>query len=716
VSVDGPRSRPTSSRQASYLFWVLSGALLIGLEAAWFFWFEKQPLPNGQNFPRWMFLARALPAFVPGVEFAESYFGLALQELRHVENLPARLPIVLASGLILAAALGLGGLVLRALRLNLSLTRTERFGLAFGLGTSGLSVGTLIVGRLGLLSPWPVCIGLAAIAITEAVLLYAEALPARVGRTRGTQTEVDPARVEDNPWHRLLGGAGFLLIVGPFLVMMALGSMLPTIDFDAIEYHLQGPKEYFQAGRITFLPHNVYTSMPFSVEMLHLLGMEAMNDWWWGGLVGQFLIAIHAPMAALMVALTARRIASPRAAWFAAVVYLTTPWIYRLAVLPYVEGPLGYYHAALLWITARAWSESDHLTRRSLWGAAGLIAGGAMACKYPALISAVLPFGLAALIDACRRRRPAVVLAFCLGWAVMMSPWLGKNLLDTGNPVYPLGHSVFGGMHWNSQMEQKWIKAHGPRPVTLGLFWQSILDVAGRSDWQSPLFGALAPLAFLRRGSRRASAVLWGYVAYLFLTWWLLTHRLDRFWLPILPVLAVLAGLGADWTRRLGWSIALGLIVGLSVIANLSYSSTALTAMNNWTDDLNELRTSVPKMLDPGLFAADTHTPKNAKILIVGQAAVFHVNHPIVYNTVFDEEVFEILTRDKSPEEVRAALKELGVTHIYVDWYQIDRFRSPGNYGFTDFVTPREFDRLVQAGVLDPPESMKTQRELYRVR
>ena len=63
---------------------------------------------------------------------------------------------------------------------------------------------------------------------------------------------------------------------------MALGAMLPTIDFDAIEYHLQGPKEYYQAGRIAFLPHNVYTSMPFGVEMLHLLGMEVLDDWWWG--------------------------------------------------------------------------------------------------------------------------------------------------------------------------------------------------------------------------------------------------------------------------------------------------------------------------------------------------------------------------------------------------------------------------------------------------
>ena len=68
---------------------------------------------------------------------------------------------------------------------------------------------------------------------------------------------------------------------------MILAAMLPTIDFDVLEYHLEGPREYFQSGRIGYLPHNVYTNMPFNVEMLHLLAMEVMGDWWWGGSPGR---------------------------------------------------------------------------------------------------------------------------------------------------------------------------------------------------------------------------------------------------------------------------------------------------------------------------------------------------------------------------------------------------------------------------------------------
>jgi len=687
---------------------VAAVALLAVVELAWFLWFESVKLANGGNTPRWYFVTRALPHVVPGVTFAQSFLGAALIDLSHVGNLPQRLPVVGAAVLIAAGALGLGGLILRALRLTGVVTAWERVALAFGLGASGLGVLTLLVGRAGGLTPWPVRLGLALLAAAEGACLAREWKD-----RRGSESPRKPGEPSGDGSRASLG---FWLAAGPFLVLMALGAMVPSMDFDAIEYHLQGPKEYYKAGRIAFLPHNVYTSMPFNVEMLHLLGMEVLDDWWWGALAGQLLVAAHAPMAAVLVARGAARAGSPRAGWFAALAYLTTPWVYRLAVLPYVEGPLGYYHAALVWAGFVAWTETAPVLRRRLWAAAGLLAGGAMACKYPALVSAVLPFGFVALADALRRRSPSAVVAFCLGWAAVMTPWLGKNVVDTGNPVYPLGYQVFGGRHWDEAMDRKWSNVHGPRPVSWELFSNSVLDVAGRSDWQSPLYVALAPLAFLRRGSRRFAAAVGVYAAYLFATWWLLTHRLDRFWLPMLPPLAVLAGLGADWTRVRAWSALLWPLVGLAVLANLAYAVTPLTGLGEWTGDLYALRRSVPRMLNPALAETDASLPPDAKVLMVGQAAVFHFEHPLIYNTVFDDETFETLAKGRTPAEVRAALKRLGVTHVFVDWFDIERYRSPGNYGFTPFVTPAEFDRLVKAGVLDPPTHPDAKRELYRVR
>ena len=216
------------------------------------------------------------------------------------------------------------------------------------------------------------------------------------------------------------------IAIAPFVVVMILGSMLPSIDFDVLEYHLEGPKEYYQAGHIAFLPHNVYTSMPFGVEMLHLAAMEVMGNWWWGGLAGQVLVAIFAPAAAILVGATASAAGSARAAWIAAIVYLSTPWIYRLAVIAYVEGPLCFYHAALVWAAVRGFADRS-ISRRSIWCLIGLLAGCAMGCKYPALISAVIPFGVLSLVDCKRSRSLAPLLSYVLGWGDRDGPLAGQK-------------------------------------------------------------------------------------------------------------------------------------------------------------------------------------------------------------------------------------------------------------------------------------------------
>ncbi len=39
---------------------------------------------------------------------------------------------------------------------------------------------------------------------------------------------------------------------------------------------------------------------------------------------------------------------------------------------------------------------------------------------------------------------------------------------------------------------------------------------------------------------------------------------------------------------------------------------------------------------------------------MVGQAAVFHFEHRLIYNTVFDDETLETIAKGRSPAEVRA--------------------------------------------------------------
>ena len=81
---------------------------------------------------------------------------------------------------------------------------------------------------------------------------------------------------------------------------------------------------------------------------------------------------------------------------------------------------------------------------------------------------------------------------------------------------------------------------------------------------------------------------------------------------------------------------------------------------------------------------------------------MFDLSVPVLYNTCFDDCIFEQLVRGRTAAEVRAELAARQITYVYVNWGEIARYRSPGNYGFTDFLQPEVFGRLVAQGVLEP--------------
>ncbi len=97
--------------------------------------------------------------------------------------------------------------------------------------------------------------------------------------------------------------------VGPFLLMMALGAMLPTIDFDAIEYHLQGPRNTFRPVASSSCPTTSTRACRSVWRCFHLLGMEVLADWWQGAIgraVADRRVMLLPPAA--LIALTAGRV------------------------------------------------------------------------------------------------------------------------------------------------------------------------------------------------------------------------------------------------------------------------------------------------------------------------------------------------------------------------------------------------------------------------
>jgi hypothetical protein len=639
----------------------------------------------------------------PGFDWQESLIGQAIDELAGFPRLVDRLPVVGLGGVILAAIFGLGSVVVRTLWKTDFVGRPgERMLAAAAIGFPAWGTMTLVLGRLGLTARplWIMLVG------AFSLFFFFELVRGRKISARNDSESLFVSRLRTFfscvPWP-----------AWPFVIILTMASMLPTIDFDCIEYHLQGPKEYYQSGRIEFLGHNIYTNMPFGVEMLHLTAMIVADDWKTGALAGQWLIGMHALVTAAFLVAIGGRLGSRKTGWWAALFYLSAPWTYRIAAIPYVEGPLCAAMAAWIWSMERA--QRDRSIRS--WVLVGIVSGWAMSCKYTAILPVVVPGAVMLPLVCLKFRSLKPLVGVIVGGSLIFGPWLAKNVVDTGNPVYPLAWSVFGGGDRNADDDAKWTRAHGRKPVEMSDLGQSIVDVAGRNDWQTPLFFAFIPLALLVRSANRKSlGMLAMLAAWIFASWWLFTHRLDRFWLPIQPVLALLAGAGAVAMSGLaGGKIWRAAFVGICLLSNWIYCSTALAGLNEWTTPLERLWKSVPERLYPASVAVDRSMTADDKALLVGQAAVFYWEGPILYNTVFDHERIETIAQGKNSAQIKETLKELGVTIVFVDWPEIERYRSPGNYGFTSFVTREFFDGLVKDGVLNRPDGIWPSKQVYRV-
>ncbi len=163
--------------------------------------------------------------------------------------------------------------------------------------------------------------------------------------------------------------------------------------------------------------------------------------------------------------------------------------------------------------------------------------------------------------------KTAPVTAFALFVVLGCGLWFAKNAALTGNPVYPLLYDVSAAVRARVEKNEQWIAAHDPPNSDLS-------DLAARAGasrstatgsarcWcRWPALGFLTP-------QRRTAWRLAAYLAFVFCTWWLFTHRIDRFWVPVLPVVALLAGIGATWSTARWWRITLLLLLGVGLLSN----------------------------------------------------------------------------------------------------------------------------------------------------
>ncbi|MCH7839288.1 MAG: hypothetical protein IID38_03500, partial [Planctomycetes bacterium] len=410
----------------------------------------------------------------------------------------------------------------------------------------------------------------------------------------------------------------------------------------------------------------------------------------------------------------------------------TAGWLAYLSGLAYVENGVLFFGVCATGAMLRAArdGEKDPQTKSSapapgLLGwlvVSGVLAGFAAGCKYTAVPMVIVPLVFGAILMT-NRLRDRITGSFTLAAAALMalSPWLVKNQVMTGNPVFPLLNNVFEASPpgWDSESTARWERGHTPPPeersirAKLTHLWRHLLWDRYHRFGPAVFLLALGGLLWRRRG--RADAALIVIVMIQTGVWLFATHLYARFAVPLLIPLTLLAGrcvVGAPSANR--WRCVVGVL--------------ALGGAWNFAHALNLHRAEavygVPSSLFyrgfvPGyeyLGLINERLPAGAKVLLVGDARAFYVRCAADYHVVFNLDPFAQAVRDE--DDLLAWLRAEKYTHVLIHWAEIDRLRS--SYGFGPEVNPALLDRLCAKGLrlmkaFSHPHGTRRYVELYEL-
>ncbi len=223
----------------------------------------------------------------------------------------------------------------------------------------------------------------------------------------------------------LAGGVFFVLFIS------FAKSLAPSLAFDSLVYHLTLPKLYLLDGRISYIPELIFWGMPQQLEMgmtfaMALGGVEAavLFSWALGALALIGLLGYLSDRFSVTVA------------WVGLGCVLVGQTFVDSLSWAYVEWTVMLYGFAVF-VLLDAWSVDRE--GKLLWLAA-LLAGFAVGTKYTAgvLLVAVVPLIFVAHGKKGTRNALKDLFAFGIITLLVISPWLLKNFMATGNPVYPL--------------------------------------------------------------------------------------------------------------------------------------------------------------------------------------------------------------------------------------------------------------------------------------
>ena len=346
------------------------------------------------------------------------------------------------------------------------------------------------------------------------------------------------------------------------LIVEVILCLTPPVSRDALIHHLAIPKLWIRHGGFFETSWAPFSYFPMNIDLLYVIPLLFGSD-----LVPALIHMLFGLGTGYLIYAYLKNQAGKAWGMLGLLVFVSTPMVMRLSVTAYVDLGMVFFTTAGVLCYLRWRDERYENVKWLLLSAVcmGLAAG----TKYNALISWVFLNGALCFLYARDTGRQLQAIRwgglFFLVVLAAASPWFVKNLILTGNPIYPLMDNLFALVHggretagflaagdadaWGYSLIRNRTLLYGEELwqillLPLRIFFEGRDHSPQHFDGVlNPLFALAIPFAFVgnRKGHR---SFLFLFIVFVFIISAFMADLRIRYILPILPFMTILTVMG----------------------------------------------------------------------------------------------------------------------------------------------------------------------------
>ena len=486
----------------------------------------------------------------------------------------------------------------------------------------------------------------------------------------------------------ILGIAIFLILLSEFIL-----NLTPPTARDALIHHLAIPKLWLKNGGFYEMPWADFSYFPMNIDLLYMIPLYLQKDF-----LANFIHMGFGIATALLIYRYLNKRTGPISGLLGVLIFISTPIVFRLSTQAYVDLGLTFFSAASIFSFIRYRDGGFKEFKWLLFSSLSM--GIALGTKYNALVIwffLTLWIVLITVRDTKNQRQALWNGAiYFLISGILFSPWLIKNIMLTGNPLYPLfkesvsqmfsqnAHTNFFSMREVLYEENLWETL----TIPVRMFFQGQDNSPRYFDGVlNPVLILLAPFSIADKSFMRDKLFFISFASFFILTVFFLEgqafgiDQIVRYVLPVIPFLSILAVMGmvAVWNRIRAFPVSLrNILTALFFSMVVLFMSINYFYIKNYYQNINPGSYLWGKETRDEFIARhnssyesikyiNTHTPENATIRLIFLAGRgYYLERTYSEGSVYGIGDMQRLVQAQDKRTFRNVLQSLDCTHLLI--------------------------------------------------